>query len=446
MYGLLKNYLINSKNPDLRRLSLRIIIKSKGVGLKNCALTIVSGNYLAYARVLGSSLQEFQPDFDFRVLIVDRKTKLLEEAVLESGLNVMFAEDLGLPDKERLFYKYDIVELNTALKPTLIKQVFAMGYEHVLYLDPDIRVFASLDPVMIALQDADIVLTPHSMSPVMDGSRPSDVDFLRTGAYNLGFIGLKNSIQANAMLDWWETRCLGMGFIDPGFGIFVDQKWIDLVPSYFTSVHILRHPGCNVAYWNLHERGLSSVSGQLYANDKPLIYFHFSGVEPFNNSNLSKHQTRHKLCQGALLHLLVKDYCDCLMRLGHERYVNIPYGFGALDNGVPITITMRRAILVVPYGEESPFNHKSRLQHELSAAGITSSGGGFKTKASNTMTFAQNDIKVIIVNILVRTIMKIIGLPRLLSLLRYATLLTRESHLPAVLLKRPLDLAHKMRR
>ena len=33
-----------------------------------------------------------------------------------------------------------------------------------------------------------------------------------------------------------------------------DQRWLDLVPALFDDVHIVRDPGCNVAYWNLPER------------------------------------------------------------------------------------------------------------------------------------------------------------------------------------------------
>jgi hypothetical protein len=414
--------------------------------MKNCAVTIVSGNYLAYAWVLGASLVDAGTGFDLRVLIVDRKTPVLEQAVRDSGLDATFAEDLGLPDLERLFYKYDIVELNTALKPTFLKQTFALGYEHVLYLDPDIRVFAPLTPVLDALQNADIVLTPHAMAPAMDGVRPSDVDFLRTGAYNLGFIGLKASTQASAMLDWWESRCLGMGFNDPAFGTFVDQKWIDLVPCYFSSVHILRHSGCNVAYWNLHERQVDGTAGAYTVNGQPLTYFHFSGVVPSNPAILSKHQTRHSLVAGTALSALVQDYCQALMGLGQAEYAKIPYGFATLDDGTPITPTMRRALLVVPYEEQQPFQLASRLQQELRAAGITVPGGQGAAKALNTLTFNEADRKVVWVNRLLRGVMRVIGLERLLGLLRYAALLTREAHLPAVLLQQPLSLIHKLRR
>ena len=412
--------------------------------LKNCAVTIVSGNYLAYARVLGASLAAAEPDFDFRVLIVDRKTPALLKAIRQSGLDATFAEELNLPDLERLFYKYDIVELNTALKPTFLKQTFALGYEHVLYLDPDIRVYAPLTPVLDALQDSSIVLTPHALNPVMDGLRPSDVDFLRTGVYNLGFIGLRASEQTTAMLDWWESRCLGLGFNDTAFGIFVDQKWINLVPCYFSSVHILRHPGCNVAYWNLHERQIEvRVDNHFHVNGSDLIYFHFSGVVPSNPSLLSKHQTRHNLQADSPLSALVQDYCQSLIELGHKQYANFAYGFGSLDDGTYVTPTMRRALLVVPYEEQQPFMADSRLQRELVASGITVLGRNVPTRSMNTMTFDAQNIKVRIANHLLRVAKSILGPERLLALLRYAGLMTRESHLVAVLLKRPLRLTHE---
>lgn len=415
--------------------------------LKNCAVTIVSGNYLAYARVLGASLAAASPDFDFRVLIVDRKTPALLAAVNDSGLQATFAEDLNLPDLERFFYKYDIVELNTALKPTFLKQTFGLGYEHVLYLDPDIRVFAPLTPILDALQQASIVLTPHALAPAMDGLRPSDVDFLRTGAYNLGFIGLKVSEQTRAMLDWWEGRCLGMGFNDTTFGIFVDQKWINLVPCYFSSVYILRHPGCNVAYWNLHERQVEEGSNKHFqVNGSDLIYFHFSGVMPTKPTILSKHQTRHKLVAGSALSMLVQDYCQALRELGHERYAKLEYGFGALSDGTYINSTMRRALLAVPYDEQRPFRADSRFQRDLIAAGITEVGSAAPARSMNTLTFDAQNVKVRVVNSLLRGATKLIGLERLIALLRYASLMTREAHLPAVLLKQPLDLTHKERR
>ncbi len=78
-----------------------------------CVATIVSANYLAYARILGESLAQHAPNAAFRVLLVDRATPAVQAAVAEAGLRVTYAADLPIPDIEQVTYKYDIVELNT---------------------------------------------------------------------------------------------------------------------------------------------------------------------------------------------------------------------------------------------------------------------------------------------------------------------------------------------
>ena len=61
------------------------------------------------------------------------------------------------------------------------------------------------------------------------------------------------------MLEWWEKRCLKIGFDRPCEGLFVDQLWISLVPLFFSDVIIMRHKGLNMAPWNLHERAIAAV-------------------------------------------------------------------------------------------------------------------------------------------------------------------------------------------
>ena len=415
--------------------------------MKLCIVTIVSGNYLAYAKVLASSVKIHMPEADFRVLIVDRISEDIKFAVQESGLHVIYAESLGLADFERIAYKYDIMELNTALKPTFLKCLFADGFSHVIYLDPDIQLFAPLDPVIESMQNASIVLTPHTMRPVLDGMRPSDVDFLRCGTYNLGFIGLSYSYQTTKMLDWWEDRCLGLGFNDLLFGTFVDQKWIDLVPCYFESVLILKHPGCNVAYWNLHEREIVRNGNGYKVNDQNLVFFHFSGVSADKPEKLSKHQDRHSLDDGSPIADLVAKYCQCLFDEGHASLSMIPYSFGRLNDGTPITSVMRRAICCLHENELTPFLSNSRLQCLLEYYHIKPhvKDNAIKEKiATHILKYSNNRIRLI--NYLIKVIARLLGLPKLFQLLSYASLLIREENLPAVLMNVPFKLKHLPRR
>src|ERR1700731_3565304 len=254
------------------------------------AWTIVSPNYLAYARTLSASYLSKHPGHRFFVLIV-ADLPLSDRTVFEgdSFTPVMLAE-IGLADVRAEGMKYDILELNTNVKPTFMKYLLkTYGLEKLVYLDPDIFVYAPLSPVFDALNSANAVLTPHITIPVDDGKLPSEQDFLYNGTYNLGFIAVRQGHETERMLGWWERRCLDHGFSEGRAGLFVDQKWMNLAPGLFDGVAILRHLGCNMAYWNLHERYLSpgTDGGYVVNGIASLCFFHFSGIVPSNADGLS---------------------------------------------------------------------------------------------------------------------------------------------------------------
>ena len=409
--------------------------------MKICFATIVSPNYLAYARVLGDSIAQHAPQAQFRVLVVNRPDPQVRAAVAEAGVQATFATELGIPDFERLAYKYDLVELNTALKPSFLKSLFAQGFDRVVYLDPDICLYQPPSPVDDALEQAEIVLIPHALAPVMDGLRPSDIDFLRTGTFNLGFVALRKGSDSSALLDWWESRCLAQGFNDPGYGTFVDQKWMDLAPCYFKSVHILKHPGCNVAYWNLHERTVQAGPKGYEVSGSPLVFFHFSGVDPSAPQLLSRHQNRHLPEPGSPLASLVADYCARLAAAGHGRWSAIAYSFATLDDGSPVTGLMRRAAAVRSMDSSQAFRARSALQLALRGAGVRP-GRKDAGKPVTTLNFDPGDRRVRGVNFLIRLAARIIGAERVGDLIRYATFLGWGGNYAAVLLERPFEMRH----
>ena len=129
-------------------------------------------------------------------------------------VHVLEVEKLGLPDFLSLAFKFDILELNTGVKPSFLKYLFAQGAEKVLYFDPDIYIFGAVDPIYEALDKASVVLTPHILSPTPDVGHVYERDFLGTGVFNLGFVAVANSDQGREFLDWWEERCLSFCFED----------------------------------------------------------------------------------------------------------------------------------------------------------------------------------------------------------------------------------------
>src|SRR5262249_10550603 len=107
------------------------------------ACTIVSRNYLSFARILAKSYLQHEPSGRFYLLVVD----VLPEGV-EAGADVqlLLPSDLNLPNFDELCFAYDVAELCTAVKPTLLLSLFNyFQEEQALFLDPDILVMRPLE-------------------------------------------------------------------------------------------------------------------------------------------------------------------------------------------------------------------------------------------------------------------------------------------------------------
>ncbi|MER9169634.1 glycosyltransferase [Mesorhizobium australicum] len=250
----------------------------------------------------------------------------------------IFFDELDLPDRRAFSFRYDVMELNTAIKPTIFRRLFAEGFDRVIYLDPDILAYRRFDEILEAFDEgATSVLTPHALAPNLHSESPNDLTFMQAGIYNLGFLALAKTDETSALLEWWETRlrtqCVANRLSD---GIFVDQKFMDLWPAYCSGTHILRDPAYNVAYWNLDTRTIKKTSESYEVNGSPLAFFHFSGIIPGDHSVLSKHQQRWKPTSTKELEKLLADYHDQLGAYGASRFSAMPYGFGTFSDGTHI--------------------------------------------------------------------------------------------------------------
>src|SRR5260370_15792586 len=119
-----------------------------------------------------------------------------------------------------------------------------------------------------SLPSACIVLTPRLLRPLpQDGLTPNEQDILSAGAYNLGFLAVRNSKATEEFLGWWEERVREGRPIDRA-GLMTDQPWIDLAPGIFP-VAILKDETYNVAYWNIHSRHLDRSGQGFLVNGRP---------------------------------------------------------------------------------------------------------------------------------------------------------------------------------
>ncbi|MEG8028196.1 putative nucleotide-diphospho-sugar transferase [Sphingomonas aerolata] len=309
--------------------------------LPAAVFTACSVNYLSKAVAMCTSVLTHDPYAQPVILVVDRKCDV---TIDDARIELLWAEDIDFPDYRRSAFKYNIIELNTALKPHAALHLLRR-YEKVIYLDPDTFAFSSLRPLFDDLDRHDFLLSPHALSPFEDDRRPDDIDLLRFGAYNLGFFAVRATDAGRAVLAWWDRRCQKDCWYEPSLGLGVDQKWMDLAPAYFGGVHIVRHPGVNVAFWNLHERTIARDADGLWTINAthPLIFAHFSSFDEQDETAVAGKQTRFAAGSRADFTLVRQSYAAALARSAQGIAApSADYGYNRMSDGSMISPALRR--------------------------------------------------------------------------------------------------------
>lgn len=303
--------------------------------------TSITANYLPKARVLARSVKRYDPVSRFVLVLAD----FLPDGVdieNEPFDRIVFIEDLDIPDLQPWIFKHSVVELCTAVKgPVMLKLLLEQPVgEGVIYLDPDIVVFSSLDDLKEELRMADGLLTPHQVEPESDPQAVIDNEIcsLKHGVYNIGFLALNHNPGGLSVAKWWKQRLLDHCFADIPNGLFTDQKWCDLIPCFFPGVRIYRHKGCNVATWNLtHRDVVIKENGMLFVNDVPLVFYHFSG---FDSGAQEVMLNRYAKKNSPLIELRAWYIAEC-NKAGQIELGARPGKFDFFSNGEKVTKAMR---------------------------------------------------------------------------------------------------------
>ncbi|BAQ65877.1 hypothetical protein [Geminocystis sp. NIES-3709] len=290
--------------------------------------TSCTNNYLPKARVLGKTLKKFHPNIKFHLVLSDiiHHSINLENEPFDS---IITLEELPIPNLKQWIFKHSLVEMCTAVKGLgFLEIIKRYNCDNVIFFDPDIAIFYPLDELLDNFNQNDILLTPHQLNPenLKDAVIDNEICFLKYGTFNLGFLGVKNSEEGIKFLHWWSSRCLNFCYDDPSRGLYTDQRWIDLVPSFFSDITILKHPGYNVANWNLTNRHVTGdISNKIFVENQPLCFYHFSGSQGIMPQ-------KYDLINPSIESLL-KWYEDECATMGEKEFSKISCFYDYFDNG-----------------------------------------------------------------------------------------------------------------
>jgi hypothetical protein len=293
-------------------------------------VTAAAGNYVPMARVMAESLTRHHPDVPILLALSDEPGGGIRS---DEPFELLPFDLRSRSVRRRLLFAYERREASIALKPYALESALDLGFEAVLYVDADVLVLRSIAHLLAAAQKNAITLVPHLLGPLEGPDRAArELTILQSGTFNGGVIGVRESREAREFLAWWQKRVTIDCRHATSDGLHYDQRWLDLVPSYFDDVQVYDDATVNVAHWNLPERDLSTCR-----------LFHFSGYDPDRADVLTRYSHRLSFEDVPQAVPLFARYRNAVLAAGWREERDRPYACGRFDNGVPIPNAARVA-------------------------------------------------------------------------------------------------------
>ena len=236
--------------------------------------TYFDQRYLAFALVTLRSIRKHDPQADIFALCFDRVAfdtvaglgdhKIIAvstDAIREYQPHLALLDDVGRPRLSLYATHKPVMPLYTMIvRPHLAA---------VAHIDADVCFYSSPQPLYDEIGGASVALSPHRFADAWKHSE-------EFGTYNAGFIYWRNDAEGRRCLTDYRKDCFD--WCEPWpqpDGRFMNQGYLTSWPARYSNVHVIRHPGVNLSWWNVAahalERGpVVSVDGQ------PLIFYHFS--------------------------------------------------------------------------------------------------------------------------------------------------------------------------
>lgn len=230
-----------------------------------CIFTISAWNNFGFVQAFFSSIQRSNPKITCRLwFVADKPTypSIIHELNPKPDFEIITLSELATVSPyniEELAFRFDLVEFSTAIKPLAFLYLFRIkNVRYALYFDNDCWVTDSLSDLVYSLQSRSVVITPHVSAPIPeDGYQQRDLNILKAGVLNFGFVAFANTPRSLVFISWWYERLRYYGFVALERGMHFDQNWGHFIFVFFNhdEYYVIRDPRYNIAYWNLHYTG-----------------------------------------------------------------------------------------------------------------------------------------------------------------------------------------------
>lgn len=231
--------------------------------------------FMVEGLVCVSSILEYGPDAKVFVLCLDQEVDKIVQRHLSSD-RVVCIQLLELE------YKYPAIAATKpsrpwapytqSLKPFLPEYIFnTHGTKALTYVDSDMLFWGDCSEIDREMGDCSFMVTSRGQDP------PPDY-----GYFNGGCFSCRDDRNCRLFLTWWQDRCVEWCLWQTGpNGAFGEEGYLNIIvtePNRFGGIHVSRHPGINLAPWNVKMHKLESWNGGFVVDGHfPLVCYHYQG-------------------------------------------------------------------------------------------------------------------------------------------------------------------------
>lgn len=259
---------------------------------KNAICFIFDNNYLSQGIHAILTAKKYNPNHSI-ILLTDKPTGLdtIDIEILPTSINLNL--DNWLIVGRVAIVEYALSKLN---------------FETAIFIDGDTYSYNDYGELQEEINNHSIVVIPHITKPLPNDDRfPQNRIISLSGNYNTGvWAASKNGLD---FIEWWRKNTALFPITNVGAGLVNEQGWLRFAGDFDDNTKIFRHPGFNVAYWNIKQRILQKKDNIYYIDNKKLSVMHFSGLKKeISPEQMSVFQNRYLLDKNDLVYEIYSNY------------------------------------------------------------------------------------------------------------------------------------------
>lgn len=262
---------------------------------KKALCFVFDQNYVNQGKHAILSAKKYNPNHT-TILLTDYKKEKISDIQLSP-------KDIDLPNDHWLLVG------RIALVEFVIKN---LEYNTAIFIDGDTYSYNSFDDLQSETENHSLVVLPHITEPLPeDNFFPQNRTISFAGNYNTGVWSA--SEKGLSFISWWKNQTQKYPVTMPEVGLIAEQGWLRFAPDFNDNIKIFRHPGYNVAYWNIKQRFIEKKENTYLINNEKLCIMHFSGLnKDINPINMSKFQNRFILDSNDIVFELYNSYYNLI--------------------------------------------------------------------------------------------------------------------------------------